>query len=171
MAERRTKVGNRTDQSVASHYELLETQVLQAQTSEQLDAALAGFVDQSSAPEDMLAVLQYAGPARVVSLVLRGYELPESETRYVSTKALLQLDTVLQRADRKGDLSEQIWLILAAQQDVLLQQLENDLEALYEATDTLNLRRQRKIVGDVHALLRTRSSDAVSQMLGVGTYA
>jgi hypothetical protein len=160
-----------TDQEVTDNYEQCETQLLQAQVADQLTEALTLFTDSSVGPQNLVSMYELAGPARVVSLILRGYELPQAKTRYRSAKALLDIDVVLQQSDRKGELSEQIWLILAAQQDVLLQQIENDLEVLYCELDNDQTKEQREVFGRAHALIRKRAGVAVDQLLAVGEHA
>lgn len=165
------KRGTWTEQEVADNYERCETQLLQAQVDDQLADALTLFTDRSVGSQNLVGMYELAGPARVVSLILRGYELPQVETRYRSARALLDIDIVLQHSDRKGELSEQIWLILAAQQDILLQQIENDLEVLYCELDNDQIKEQREVLGKTHALLRMRAGVAVDQLLAVGEHA
>lgn len=165
------KRGTWSEREVADNYEQCETQLLQAQSIDQLTEALTSFTNSGFGIQNLVSMYELAGPARVVSLILRGYELPQAETRYHSTNALLAIDCVLRQADQKGELSEQIWLILAAQQDILLQQIENDLEALYEAEDTNEILLQRKVLGMAHGLLRRRASFVVEQLLMVGEHA
>jgi hypothetical protein len=171
MADRKKGTGTWTESEVASNYELNESQLLQAETVDQLSSALEAFTDNHLGIHNLMQMYQLAGPARVVSLALRGYELPDAVARYHSSNALLAIDAVLQQVDRRGELAEQVWLILAAQQDILLQQLENDLEALYEADDSAVVKDQRDVLGRVHSLLRKRSNIAIEHMFEVGKYA
>lgn len=164
MADRKKMVGNWTEQEVVSNYELREAQLLQAQTIPQLRVALQQLTDHAAGGQNLLQMYTLAGPARIVSLVLRGYEFPDATARSLSTEALLDVHALLERVDRDGQLSEQIWLILAAQHDVLLQQIENDLEALYQADETNVITKQRALLAQAHKVLRAGTKAVLEGM-------
>lgn len=150
---------------VAYRAEQIESGVLGAHDARSLKAALRPLTDMSHGRSNTALLYSHLGPARLVMLALAGYESPHARVRVVSALSLLSLTDALD-AIRSPQLTEQVWLILAAQQDVLLQRIEDDLEAL-QSLDDERAAETRRQLGAVHKMLRTRSAAAVTQYLSL----
>ena len=162
MAERTEKWN---EMEVTARYEQFENDLSNADSVEELQATLESLTEPAITLEDRINLYKYAGPARVVAQTLRGYEIPDVAARHVSNNALLSVDAALRESSDAEALLEQIWLILAAQQDILLERIEADLEALHNA-DQLNesALEQQKTLAKTHLMLRTRSKDVVAKL-------
>lgn len=151
-----------SDQDPRTLYEDIELGVYQSTNVNELDAAYRSFLDLSTNLQQQVA--DEAGPARVVSLALRGYELPDAQTRYRSSEFIIQLSRMFDVASDPLK-SEQFWLMLAAQQGILLERIEADLDALQRSSlDQAETKRRRTTLGKVHKLLRRKADEVVRSL-------
>ncbi len=157
MSRQNRKTPSRQDPQTM--FEDLELGVFQSTNVNELDEAYRTF--SSLSPRQQEQLIEYAGAARVVALALRGYELPDARTRSRSSQFVLQLGQIL---DRGSDpvASEQFWLMLAQQQEILLAQIEADLEALQRSSLTgEETKRRTDSLGQLHNLLRRKADEVV----------
>lgn len=144
-------------------YEVFETAVIQSTDVNELKNAYRMYA--SLTPQDRIALLAYAGPARSVSLALRGYELPSFQARLTSSEFLLSLLNDLSERSVPRSLREQIWLVLAQQRTVLLGTLEEDLEALqYSALEPKATEAWHQTLTRLYHRIRTRSQRAIRHL-------
>ncbi len=142
----------------------IEAAIRQAGDAAALRAALQELSDTSHGREKSQALYEAYGPARLVMLTLSGYESPDAQRRAESAGALVSVVAVLDSLDAPH-LAEQVWLILAAQQDVLLQRIEDDLEALQTGEPSRRLDRAKRELAAAHKLIRTRANQVVNDYL------
>lgn len=153
-----------SERTARETYEQRELAIYQAQTATELRAAYAGLTGQGGTHIlNVRKMYELAGPAALVTLVLRGYELPDAATRLESNRALLTLATHLEAMTPRERLTEQFWLMLAQQQDVLLSHIENDLEALMNGGPRAGETEQ--VLMRLHTLLRSRTAQVIDELL------
>lgn len=148
----------------AGKYEEIELAVYQSTNVNELETAYQMF--RTSDRSMKLSMISAAGPARVLSFALRGYELPDAETRAASSQFVVELSALLDSASVSHQpLKEQLWLMLAQQQEILLSSIEADLEALYRsARESEQMQKQRAMLGNLHVMIRRKSQKAVTQL-------
>ncbi|MBI4032322.1 hypothetical protein HY374_01310 [Candidatus Berkelbacteria bacterium] len=144
-------------------YEQRELAIYQAQTAAEFRAAYDALTGQDGTHTyNVRGMYEQAGPAALVTLALRGYELPDAATRLESNRVLLTLATHLEVLEIHERLTEQFWLMLAQQQDVLLEHIEDDLEALVNGASEGGETEQ--ILTALHTLIRARSAKVVDAL-------
>mgnify|MGYP001574400629 CR=1 FL=1 len=148
--------------------ENLEIAVSQSANERELSEALGLLQLDSWSSKSSLELYQLAGPAKLIGLVLAGFEMPSVATRHVSAIHLSKLIQLLQ-ARRSEPLSEQVALILAQQREVLLETIEQDLEALYNAEGGVSVEVKVKVFALLHKQLRdfAKSESLVSPKVEV----
>ncbi len=132
----------------------IEIDVAQAVDHTALDAALSRFTSPASSAVELYRL---AGPAKLLLLVLAGFELPDAPARAVSSEHLLALLKTLPTLPEP--LREQVLLILEQQQDVLLAMVEQDLEAIHASSERIDLRAQEDVLATLHHELRLATKD------------
>lgn len=149
-------------QDLRTLYEEIELGVYQSTNVKELDLAYQTFLKLKAA--DQQSITDFAGPARVVSLALRGYELPDAQTRNRSSEFVLELSQLFDTGSNAKS-AEQFWLMLAQQQGVLLQRIEDDLDALQESNfDQFETQKRVKTLGKFHKLLRSKADAVVKEL-------
>lgn len=141
---------NRT-RIIQEELDRIEIDLAQATTASALDRALARLTCQS--PEKALEVYQVVGSAKLLGMILTGFERPDADTRQVSAKHLSAL--LLQSAALPEPLREQITLILSQQHDILLEMIERDLESMHYAEQGIDLSSEQQTLGALHRQLRS----------------
>lgn len=142
-----------------------ELAVFQSTNVNELDKAYRLLTGQGSS--ELRAVSLDIGPARLVSLALRGYELPNAETRRRSNQFLIEILTVIESAKDPANRAyvEEMWLLLAGQRSILLETIECDLDALSDSAlskrDTNT--RQSELLR-LHRAIRTRSEALIQSL-------
>lgn len=144
-------------------YEQSELAIYQAQTPREIREAYAQLIEGSSHDiSNVRAMYKDISPAALVTLALRGYELPNAATRLESNRFLLALTKQLDEVTMNEQLNEQFWLMLAQQQEVLLTHIEDDLQALL--TSEAETGETQRVLTALHALIRNRSASVVTEL-------
>ncbi|MBI2590006.1 hypothetical protein HYW32_03260 [Candidatus Berkelbacteria bacterium] len=148
-------------------FDEIELQILYAETPIQLSSALAKITKNNRLIQRNLHRLyDIASPARILGLVLRGYEIPDALTRLESNRSLLDLNRTLETLSRTA-LKEQIWLMLAQQREVLLAQIEQDLETLVlRSSDQRAIASRKQILLATYELIQENTKIAVEKVFG-----
>lgn len=163
MTTARKNPEGKAQQNPAVLFDSFETSVIHSTDVIQLDTAYDHF---RALPESaQIEVLLEAGPARAVSLALRGYELPDLPARIASAKFLANVLDLVGRKEVPKPLQEQINLILAQQRSVLLEAIEQDLESLQStALPRRTAGEWNGALTELYTHIRSKSHRAIRQL-------
>lgn len=146
-------------------YEQRELAVYQASTPEELHAAYSALAGQDvSHSVNVRTMYEQSSPATLITALLRGYELPQAGMRLASNVALLRTAQDFERLKVHDRLSEQFWLMLAQQRDVLLSHIEEDLEAMLARSDEMG--DEERTLMSLHMVIRNKTGQAVEALFG-----
>lgn len=143
-------------------YEDIELGVYQSTNVKELEQAYKSFLTLSDF--DQKNVVMFAGPARIVALALRGYELPDAPMRQQSSSFVLGLNQLFESTSSIVT-AEQFWLMIAQQREILLERIEADLEALQRSSLSEEATKQQvTTLGTLHKLIRKKSVQATASI-------
>ncbi|MCA9388703.1 hypothetical protein KC644_02970 [Candidatus Berkelbacteria bacterium] len=143
-----------------SKFEEKELQILHSSNDSELNTAYNGLF---SLLNDEAGSLRELAPATLVGLVMKGYEIPDNKTRLESNLAISKLDSLL-----NGSQEEQFWLMIAQQREVILEKIEQDLEALVESKmSKVKTEKAKKLLGQTHKLIRERTDEVVDGLFSL----
>lgn len=137
-----------------SELEQKELDILHSLNARDLGLAykkFASFLAKDSEARESLS------PASLVSLTLKGYEIPDAETRLESNQIIGKIDNLIDGSQR-----EQYWLMIAQQREVILSKVEDDIEALAESRMAKSkTERAKTVLADIHKIIRKRTDEVV----------
>lgn len=161
--------GDWPQEKAQSDFELIETAIYQSIHVRDLNDAYRKLTDRRASDARLTALYEYAGPAKLVTLVLRGYESPDLAMRQASNDVVLALASHFDRLSLSRSLTEDFWLMLGQQQDVLLELIERDLEAYAQSEMTeAQAAKERMKLGNLHKLLRSKPEQILQSWNHVG---
>lgn len=140
----------------------LEVAVYQSTNVNEIREAFQIFHAQSQLHQQRM--IELVSPATLVALALRGYELPDAQMRAASNDFLARLLDLL-TLPQQATYAEEVLIILAGHRAILLEQIEQDIEALERSalTESETLRRQRSLT-TLHKQLRVTADSFVNAL-------
>ncbi len=162
------RISDHANPATQTEFEKREAQIYQSTNVKELRSAYREFLRPLRSQGNLVDMLALAGPAQLVSLTLRGYEMPDARTRYESGQVLLALDEVLNSINVRESITEQYWLMMAQQREVLLDQIEADIEALVDsAMPEEETKKREQVLYKLHKLVYQRTEQAIRKLVGV----